>query len=471
MSDRAPTWDPDAEENALGAMLSTPAAADRGVRELRDDDFYRDTERRIFAAIKALRRDSRPVDPVTVGAEMRADPQLRSRLHSLCDVCYEASHIGAYIAAVRASASDRRLHTAIAAMQAKAETNGTPPEDLHRYCLEQLAEATPVAGGGPRSTIVCAADIDGADAGEVEWLAEGFVAAGNLTGVTAPPKAGKTTLALELARALTGGQPFLEHRTVKTGVLYLTEQSPSSFANQLGRAGLLGSPNLHIMYRSATRRWDWPAIMADAVAHAETAGLRVLIVDTLGDWTVLPVEGGENDAGRALQALQPLRDATAAHGLGVVVLRHARKGASNPVEEARGSSAYPGGLDIVLSLRKVGGVGRTRQRLLIDAGSRPEGVPAELAIELEETGEYRVLGDAAAAAQQDARRQILAELTDDFEQALTEREIIALCEPAKPSTLRLVLMRLVDDGLVLRGKGAGSASARSFGYWQARALP
>jgi hypothetical protein len=470
----APLFDAAAEQALLGAMLVNDDAATLAA-SVRRDDLYRERERRVLEAIvRTLGGGARP-DVTTVGTQFGADPEMRAYVATLPDLCPTATNARAYLRTVQDVAAHRRLRTAYDEMGELAKTNGLPPDELCRRWTELLAGATPAGttGHGPRSTIVCAADLDAADVGAVDWIVNGFVAAGNLTGITAAPKVGKTTLALLMARALTTGQPFLDHETVKTGVVYLTEQSPSSFANQLARAGLLGCPDLHIMYRSATRKWDWPTIVAGAVAHALDVGARVLIPDTLSDFTVLPIEGWENDSGLALQALQPLRDATANHGLGVVVLRHARKGAGDPVEEARGSSAYPGGLDIVLSLRKLGGVGKARQRVLLDAGSRPEGVPEQLVVEYTEgdPGQYRVLGDALAVAQHEARADILTELTDDFEQAVTMKQVYAMCPDVKQTSVQIALGRLIDDGLVLRGKGAGSASSRSYGYWRPRELP
>jgi hypothetical protein len=467
-----PALDFGAEESLLGAMLCNDSAADKGAAMGLGDDFYLPRNRRIYSAMVALHDAGQPVDVITVAAKLQADSNLKVILHLLADKCPAAAHVVEYGNAVRQAADHYRLQTALEQMQAGAQADGKTPVELHRWLGEVLASAAPAdkGDGGPKSTIVCAADIDVSQAGSVEWLVDGFVAAGNLTGITAAPKVGKTTLAISMADSLANGKPFLDRPTTQTGVVYLTEQSPSSFANQLGRAGLLGCPNLYVMYRSATRQWDWPTIIAGAVDHALTVDARVLIVDTLGDWTIQPVEGWENDAGLALQALQPLHDAMANHGLGVVVLRHARKGAGDAIEEARGSSAYPGGLDIVLSLRKVGGVDKAHRRTLCDAGSRPEGVPSQLVIEYTEP-EYRVLGDATAVAQHEARGHILTKLTNDFERALTEKEIVKLCHPIKAGTVHIVLGRLVNDGLVLRGKGAGSASARSYGFWQANALP
>ena len=60
----------------------------------------------------------------------------------------------------------------------------------------------------------------------------------------------------------------------------------------------------------------------------------------------------ENDAAEALRASRPLQQA-AQSGLGVIATCHHRKGGGALGESRRGSSAFGGAVDIIVSLTRV----------------------------------------------------------------------------------------------------------------------
>lgn len=68
---RAMPYDRDAEESVLGAMLSSPKAAGRGVELLRAEHFHTPNHRHTFEAIKAIYDSGQVPDPVVVMAELR----------------------------------------------------------------------------------------------------------------------------------------------------------------------------------------------------------------------------------------------------------------------------------------------------------------------------------------------------------------------------------------------------------------
>jgi replicative DNA helicase len=57
----------------------------------------------------------------------------------------------------------------------------------------------------------------------VEWVLKGYVAEGAITVLSAKVKMGKTTLATRLIEAILTNKPFLNARTKRTPVVYLTE--------------------------------------------------------------------------------------------------------------------------------------------------------------------------------------------------------------------------------------------------------
>jgi hypothetical protein len=62
--------------------------------------------------------------------------------------------------------------------------------------------------------------------------------------------AGKTTFALDMVRKVTQGTEFMGWRTIKTPVVYLTEQPKVTFREAMKRAGLLGQTDFHVLFRS-----------------------------------------------------------------------------------------------------------------------------------------------------------------------------------------------------------------------------
>ena len=68
----------------------------------------------------------------------------------------------------------------------------------------------------------------------------GFIALGAITEIDGKIKSsGKTTLVTHLVAAILDGRPFLGQPTMRTNIVYLTEQTAATYREALGRAGLL----------------------------------------------------------------------------------------------------------------------------------------------------------------------------------------------------------------------------------------
>ena len=213
----------------------------------------------------------------------------------------------------------------------------------------------------------------------IPWIVTGYVAERAITEAAGKAKvAGKTTLLLHLTGRVLDGAPFLGMTTTASPVVYLTEQHATTFREQLRRAHLLDREDLSILSYWDVAGRPWAEIAGLAIAEAERIGARLLVVDTLSQFAGLEGDS-ENNAGSALAALEPLQRA-AAKGLGVIVARHERKGGGEVGESGRGSSAFTGGVDVVLSIRRPEGHHRSTIRS-IEALSRFEETPASLLFE------------------------------------------------------------------------------------------
>ena len=284
---------------------------------------------------------------------------------------------------------------------------------------------------------------------QVKWIAPGYVAKGAITELGARVKTGKTTLVLNLVRAAADALDFLGKPTLKARTVYLTEQPNTSFRQAMERAGLLGRNDFHLLLHNETRRVTWPEIVSAAVAESKRVGASILVVDTLPQFAGL-VGDSENNSGDALTAMLPLQQA-AAEGLAVIIVRHERKSGGDVGDSGRGSSAFAGVADIVISLRKKEGNSKKTMRLL-QAVSRFSETPADQVIELRE-GTYVSLGEPQDAAFREAKTMIIAAAPKAESAAVRLESLMETCELPRATAQRAIDELMREGRLVRVGQG------------------
>lgn len=189
--------------------------------------------------------------------------------------------------------------------------------------------------------------IDFDDADGPPWLIPGLIAKSSLTELTASPKAGKSTLIAAMTRALMDGSDFLDRPCAFSPVLWASEQSWVSLRATTSSTNLTSDPRFQSLLRcDIPLNRSWPEIVEAMATHCKREGVGVLFIDTLSPWCRI---ADENDSGQAVRAIEPLRQA-AGQGLAVVTARHARKSGGSISHSGRGSSAFAGEADILLSL-------------------------------------------------------------------------------------------------------------------------
>jgi hypothetical protein len=228
----------------------------------------------------------------------------------------------------------------------------------------------------------------------------------------------------------------------------LSEQSDFSFKVALQRAGLLEREDLRIVTWSEACRLPWADLVRIAIQECREIGAKLLVIDTIGQFTGLAGDA-ENNAGDALRAMQPLQQA-AAQGIGVLVTQHERKSGGEVEDSGRGSSAFAGAADIVLTLRRIAGHGSPNMRA-IRAISRFDGTPDEILAEL--TSDGYVVRDKGAIASEHAEAAILAAAPASERESMT---LDKLCRAAdvKRTTGQDAVQQLVQ-GERLRRIGTG----------------
>jgi RecA-family ATPase len=246
----------------------------------------------------------------------------------------------------------------------------------------------------------------------VDWLVPGYVALQAITELDgAVKRSGKTTLITYLVAAVLDGAYFLGQPTIKTKVIYVTEQQPGPFREALNRAGLIGrGDELRIVFRRDAMHLPWPELVRTIATDARRDGYGLLVVDTLAKLAGIR---DENDSGTAATAMAPLQDA-AHDGLAVIVARHDRKGGGEVGESGRGSSAFAGDADVILQLRRPEG-NQPHTRRVIESLSRYTATPEKVVIELADEG-YVLLGESEAVALADAIRIVSAHIGGENEQ-------------------------------------------------------
>ena len=297
---------------------------------------------------------------------------------------------------------------------------------------------------------------------EPEWLVRPYAVKGAITDINGKAKAsGKTTFVTHLCRKVLEGEPFLDLPTTKTGVMYLSEQSAATFREALSRAGLLDREDFAVVLWRDTIGLNWPEIVHEAAEEAVRRDANLLVIDTLPQFAGLKGDG-ENSATAALAAMAPIQEVAATHDLAVVIVRHERKSGGQVGDSGRGSSAFAGAVDLIVSIRRVEGNSRPNIREL-HALSRFDETPDVLAVELTEDDGYRALGDKAAVAESEAREAIL-EAAPTSEAAAVNLTMLVMVIGLGRTTAQKAIDSLLEAGKLRRvGEGVKGSPYR---YWR-----
>ena len=127
-----------AEEAVLGGILLDNAAMDRVTGTIGPDDFYRESHRCIFRAMRAVAERGDPVDLITLGEELKAREELANvggltYLAQLAERVPTAANIGHYATIVREKSLLRTLISTATSIATRGyEGDGSVKELLDR---------------------------------------------------------------------------------------------------------------------------------------------------------------------------------------------------------------------------------------------------------------------------------------------------------------------------------------------------
>jgi hypothetical protein len=358
-----------------------------------------------------------------------------------------------YCEVVRRKSVDRQIQRINEEIQHDIADGEKPSVALERHLakLNELQAAFSAAGASAEVEYGCTlAELENSEAANTEWIAFGLIAPGVVTELVGQVKLGKTRWAMALTYVCAFGGDFLGYHVSRCRTVYLTEQSRKVYKAQAREAGILGSPDIHVIFYHEVSHLSWDQIVTYAVKKAAAFGARVLIVDTFSKFAKFE-EKGENDQGEADRKMAPLCAAAAVSDLAVVNLRHARKGGGDVADAARGSAAISGNADIILYLQASPGAGKFYRELTSRSRFADE-TPDKCTIELHGT-HYRLVEDTGAIKQDRLTALILACLPVEPAVGMTYQAVAEKLN-IKVEAARVALKHLSQTGKI-NGIGEG----------------
>ncbi len=289
--------------------------------------------------------------------------------------------------------------------------------------------------------LVPLADLLGRPDVPVEYIWEGRLVAGTVSALVAKPKVGKSTLARNLALAVSTGRPFLGAETKQGGVIYLAlEERAEDVKRDFAAMGATGKEPIYIHADAVPE-----AALLELVRLIEQHKPCLVVVDPLFRLARIRDEKAYSDT---YAALGPLVDVARASGTHILFTHHAGKGdKADAIDAPLGSTAL-GGIVSTLILLKRTDAYRTMQTVQRIGTDLAETVLAYDAA----TRTLSQGGSKADAEQEQAAERILAYLAESGE-ARSQDDIRDGVE-GQTRIIRAALTCLVQSGNVLRsGEG------------------
>jgi predicted ATP-dependent serine protease len=258
--------------------------------------------------------------------------------------------------------------------------------------------------------------------------------------LVAKPKAGKSTLARNLALAIAQGKDFFFKCTQKGPVIYLAlEEKRSEVRKHFQEMGATGEEEIYLFVASAP---------ADALrqirAVAEEKKPVLIIIDPL--FRLTRVKDG-NDYAQVTQALEPLLVLARETGAHVLCVHHAGKGEREGGDSILGSTAIFAAVDTALIMKR-----SERYRTLSSIQRYGEDLP-ETVLRFDQTSRTVTLGESKEHEEEARTADAIVDFLKTKEAPVTEAEIDAEVE-GRTTRKRKAIRDLVAAGAVERtGKG------------------
>jgi replicative DNA helicase len=326
----------EAEESVLGAMLLAEPAVDAVIIDVRlePDDFYRDSHRAIFRAIRALSEKTAGIDPLTVCAELERQGQLeaaggKAYVYQLASGVPTAGNARHYAKLVKDQALLRRLLKLSQRIQANVSDSRGEPKQLVENAEREMFEVAHTDRAGDFLSLedVLHEQVDrleqlSRDGQSLSGTPSGFKDLDNVTGgfqnsnlivLAARPSMGKSALVANIAEnvAVDHGRPV---------ALFSLEMSVTELAQRFiaSRARIPGDK----LRKGMVARNDWPKV----VKACETLYQAPIWIDDSSDIDILELRA----KARRLHAKEQPRG-----GLGLVIVDYLQLMRADPSADSR----------------------------------------------------------------------------------------------------------------------------------------
>ncbi|MDQ3816468.1 MAG: AAA family ATPase [Acidobacteriota bacterium] len=272
---------------------------------------------------------------------------------------------------------------------------------------------------------------------EVAYVWDRTLPAGGISICAAKPKVGKSTLARNLAVAITRGEAFFGRATAKGKVIYLClEEKRAEVAAHFRRMGAHGSD---ILIHTGRLPDDALAALKDVIAEFDPA---LVIIDPLSRF-VRVIDF--NDYAQMARGLEPLIDLARVTGCHILSVHHCGKGEREGGDALLGSTAIFGAIDTALMMKR-----RDNTRTLHTVQRYGDDMPETVAHLDPETGIVTAGGDLATLQVDERKRAVLEAMGDEW---LSEPDVKE--RVGGNQTLTAKAIRALYDAGELQRTGAG----------------
>jgi len=286
-------------------------------------------------------------------------------------------------------------------------------------------------------SLISAHDVLAAEDVAQSWIWDGILPDGGMGLLVAKPKVGKTTLAFNLAVAVSRGGDFLGRKTAQGPVVYLAlEEKKGEIKKKLTAAGIVDEP-LKFHFGSAP---------IDAMAEVEPLIIEtkatLLVIDVLQKFCRLR---DLNDYAIVTNALEPLMAAARKQGCHILLTHHAGKADRADGDDILGSTGLLGGVDTSIHIKK-----REKRRTFFTI-QRYGDDTEETVIELGENGSLEARG-----SREDVEIEETMPLVEETVKAgdgLTISDLYERIEKSKSLVSKSVALLLKDQRIYRSGSG------------------
>lgn len=284
LSRQAP-YSVEAEQAVLGSMLIDPRCIPTVIEALKPDDFYMETDRLIYDTIHQMFLGGRPIDPITVLDEMKAqgykEAARRELFLQIIETTPTSNNVSEYAAIVRSKSMLRELQkvsSEIIALTRSEEESADTVADLAEQKIYAVRQGREVQGFSSINEAIqeVYAHLDemAANPGKLPGLPTGFsqldqyiggLSKSDLILLAARPGMGKTAIALNMA-------VNAAKRSGKTVVIFQLEMSREQLATRmLSSEALIDSKKLRMGTLDDT---DWER-MAGATESLQSMSILI----------------------------------------------------------------------------------------------------------------------------------------------------------------------------------------------------